>query len=142
MRAHIHHNTDVEFRGQCQGVIFSPSNVCVLGIKLRSSVRHGDKCLYSLSYLTGLSVCFPQFLTKHPGKRLGSGPDGEPTIRAHGFFRWIDWERLERLEIAPPFRPRPVSCPPNFRPSKLGLPNFNTCMWRWGDPSSERLLKG
>lgn len=54
-----------------------------------------------------LSLCFPQFLTKHPAKRLGSGPDGEPTIRAHGFFRWIDWERLERLEIAPPFRPRP-----------------------------------
>uniref|UniRef100_A0A8C2RJG3 Protein kinase C n=1 Tax=Capra hircus TaxID=9925 RepID=A0A8C2RJG3_CAPHI len=47
------------------------------------------------------------FLTKHPAKRLGSGPDGEPTIRAHGFFRWIDWDRLERLEIAPPFRPRP-----------------------------------
>nr|KAF6411407.1 protein kinase C gamma [Rousettus aegyptiacus] len=47
------------------------------------------------------------FLTKHPAKRLGSGLDGEPTIRAHGFFRWIDWDRLERLEIPPPFRPRP-----------------------------------
>lgn len=58
------------------------------------------------------SLCFPQFLTKHPAKRLGSGPDGEPAIRAHGFFRWMDWERLERLEIAPPFRPRPVSPPP------------------------------
>ena len=51
-----------------------------------------------------------QFLTKAASKRLGCHPTtGIRDIKAHNFFKLIDWNKLERREIPPPYVPRIVS---------------------------------
>lgn len=48
-------------------------------------------------------------MTKNPARRLGCTSDGENQIRAHGFFKDMDWDALEQRKVKPPFRPRVVS---------------------------------
>ncbi|XP_041927693.1 protein kinase C eta type-like isoform X1 [Alosa sapidissima] len=49
-----------------------------------------------------------EFLTKNPTRRLGciAANGGEQAIVSHTFFAEIDWEKLNRREIEPPFKPR------------------------------------
>uniref|UniRef100_A0A8B9HQY9 Ribosomal protein S6 kinase a, polypeptide 3a n=1 Tax=Astyanax mexicanus TaxID=7994 RepID=A0A8B9HQY9_ASTMX len=42
---------------------------------------------------------------RNPGNRLGAGPDGVEEIKRHPFFSTIDWNKLFRREMHPPFKP-------------------------------------
>uniref|UniRef100_A0A8D0AQX9 Ribosomal protein S6 kinase n=1 Tax=Sander lucioperca TaxID=283035 RepID=A0A8D0AQX9_SANLU len=42
---------------------------------------------------------------RNPANRLGSGADGAEELKRHGFFSTIDWNKLFRRELKPPFRP-------------------------------------
>lgn len=44
-----------------------------------------------------------------PENRLGFGPAGHKNVRAHAFFASIDWAKLARREIQPPFQPTVTS---------------------------------
>ncbi|KAI7801256.1 putative ribosomal protein S6 kinase alpha-6 [Triplophysa rosa] len=42
---------------------------------------------------------------RNPTNRLGAGPDRVEEIKRHAFFSTIDWNKLYRGELHPPFRP-------------------------------------
>ncbi|XP_029462420.1 ribosomal protein S6 kinase alpha-6 isoform X2 [Rhinatrema bivittatum] len=42
---------------------------------------------------------------RNPSNRLGAGPDGVEEIKRHPFFATVDWNKLFRREIQPPFKP-------------------------------------
>lgn len=58
-------------------------------------------------WLSKQSVSVVQgLLTKDPDNRLGSGPKGAADIKSHPFFNGINWIKLEKRQIEPPFKPK------------------------------------
>uniref|UniRef100_A0A0N4ZPR0 non-specific serine/threonine protein kinase n=1 Tax=Parastrongyloides trichosuri TaxID=131310 RepID=A0A0N4ZPR0_PARTI len=51
---------------------------------------------------------------RNPVNRLGAGPDGVKNIKSHIFFATIDWEKLLRKEIDPPFKPAVIGMDETF----------------------------
>ncbi|GAA6108820.1 protein kinase C eta type, partial [Tachysurus ichikawai] len=58
-----------------------------------------------------VTVSCLQLLTKNPTRRLGcmAASGGDNAVTAHVFFSTIDWEKLNRRELEPPFKPQIVS---------------------------------
>ena len=52
-----------------------------------------------------IQIC-KAFLTRSPDKRLGHGDNCEEKVKGNSFFRRIEWNKLERREIQPPFKPK------------------------------------
>jgi len=50
------------------------------------------------SYIQGL-------MTRDVDNRLGCGPNGKVNVRNHPFYKKIDWGKLEKGQIEPPFKP-------------------------------------
>uniref|UniRef100_A0A8C3ASD3 non-specific serine/threonine protein kinase n=1 Tax=Cyclopterus lumpus TaxID=8103 RepID=A0A8C3ASD3_CYCLU len=71
----------------------------------------------TMSLILKARLGMPQFLSaeaqsllralfkRNPSNRLGSCADGAEEIKRHGFFSTIDWNKLFRRELKPPFKP-------------------------------------
>jgi len=46
-----------------------------------------------------------KLLKKDPSERIGCGPKGPAELKAHPFFKSIDWQALEQKLVKPPFKP-------------------------------------
>ena len=46
-----------------------------------------------------------KLLNKNGNFRLGNGPTDGEEIKSHPFFKGVDWDKLIRREIQPPFIP-------------------------------------
>ena len=64
-----------------------------------------DEPLYPDHHMPTDAVDFiRKLLVKNPKERIGYHK-GAQEIMEHDFFNSIDWDALEKMEVAPPFRP-------------------------------------
>lgn len=60
---------------------------------------------YPSSFSQSVKDLLNQLFQKDPEKRLGSGTDGPKNVKKHQWFSGVDWEKLIKKEIRPPFIP-------------------------------------
>jgi len=82
----------------------------------------------AISFISSLIVVDPK-------SRLGNGPNGSADVKAHQFFKDLNWDDYFHKKVEPPFKPRVMDIP-----SIIDLSNFDKVFTEENiyDPSSEK----
>ncbi|XP_067845193.1 ribosomal protein S6 kinase alpha-2 [Heptranchias perlo] len=107
----------VNRRGHAQSADWWSFGVLMFEMLTGSLPFQGKDRKETMALILKAKLGMPQFLSpeaqsllralfkRNPGNRLGAGPDGVEEIKRHCFFGTIDWNKLYRKEIKPPFKP-------------------------------------
>ncbi|XP_063048056.1 ribosomal protein S6 kinase alpha-2 [Engraulis encrasicolus] len=107
----------VNRRGHTQSADWWSYGVLMFEMLTGSLPFQGKDRKETMALILKAKLGMPQFLSpevqsllralfkRNPTNRLGAGPDGVEEIKRHPFFANIDWNKLFRREIKPPFKP-------------------------------------
>uniref|UniRef100_A0AAY4EL06 Ribosomal protein S6 kinase n=1 Tax=Denticeps clupeoides TaxID=299321 RepID=A0AAY4EL06_9TELE len=107
----------VNRRGHTQSADWWSFGVLMFEMLTGSLPFQGKNRKETMALILKAKLGMPQFLSpevqsllralfkRNPSNRLGAGPDGVEEIKRHSFFGTIDWNKLYRREIKPPFKP-------------------------------------
>ncbi|XP_038615299.1 ribosomal protein S6 kinase alpha-2 isoform X1 [Tachyglossus aculeatus] len=107
----------VNRRGHTQSADWWSFGVLMFEMLTGSLPFQGKDRKETMALILKAKLGMPQFLSleaqsllralfkRNPANRLGAGLDGVEEIKRHPFFITIDWNKLYRKEIKPPFKP-------------------------------------
>ncbi|XP_067392079.1 ribosomal protein S6 kinase alpha-2 isoform X2 [Emydura macquarii macquarii] len=107
----------VNRRGHTQSADWWSFGVLMFEMLTGSLPFQGKDRKETMALILKAKLGMPQFLSieaqsllralfkRNPSNRLGAGLDGVEEIKRHLFFVTIDWNKLYRKEIKPPFKP-------------------------------------
>ncbi|XP_078504843.1 ribosomal protein S6 kinase alpha-2 isoform X1 [Lissotriton helveticus] len=107
----------VNRRGHMQSADWWSFGVLMFEMLTGSLPFQGKDRKETMALILKAKLGMPQFLSgeaqsllralfkRNPSNRLGAGLDGVEEIKRHLFFSTIDWNKLYRKEIKPPFKP-------------------------------------
>ncbi|XP_032263388.1 ribosomal protein S6 kinase alpha-2 isoform X5 [Phoca vitulina] len=107
----------VNRRGHAQSADWWSFGVLMFEMLTGSLPFQGKDRKETMALILKAKLGMPQFLSmeaqsllralfkRNPCNRLGAGIDGVEEIKRHPFFVTIDWNKLYRKEIKPPFKP-------------------------------------
>lgn len=107
----------VNRRGHTQSADWWSFGVLMFEMLTGSLPFQGKDRKETMALILKAKLGMPQFLSveaqsllralfkRNPCNRLGAGIDGVEEIKRHPFFVTIDWNKLYRKEIKPPFKP-------------------------------------